>query len=200
MIQYLTPSRGHVTRRSRDPVAGVTRGHLPPETGIVAGQSVAGGDPFTGVTRGQVTNAELTPRPLPIRGSGRGQGSVGAPEWLAEEIIAGARAAGRSHCRDCDAPVWTGLDADMCALVVTLDPAPLDSAGEALVLATGGASYELWHAGGRSEIVHRGPGRWCWRTADASSKAVLAGHVCGRARPLVIIPTHRKERPDAPPW
>jgi hypothetical protein len=96
--------------------------------------------------------------------------------------------------------VWVGLDADRCALPVTLDPAPLDAPAEALVLARGGASYELWHAGGRSEIVHRGPGRWRWRSATASPTPVHAAHVCGQTRPLPIPDVSPKELPDAPPW
>lgn len=88
------------------------------------------------------------------------------------------RAATARTCRDCGAPVLAGLDGDVAAVTVRVDPAPLDAAGEALAVLGGRGTYSLRRSGRRFELDRRDP--FHMRTpAGTSTYDVCAEHRCG---------------------
>ena len=59
-------------------------------------------------------------------------------------MVAGAtRRARAATCRGCGAKVLDGLDADVCALVATVDPTPLTAIGEVLAVLDGRRTFTL---------------------------------------------------------
>lgn len=76
-------------------------------------------------------------------------------------------------CRHCGRPVLYGLAE---GLAVLADPAPVDPASEAVLLAAGRATYTLQ----RSGLVHRDERR---RTDPTLTGPVLAEHRCPRRSP-----------------
>lgn len=93
--------------------------------------------------------------------------------WDADGI---RRAASNSRCRDCRAPILTGLDADRVALVARCDPQPVSPIGEVIALATGRPTYNLSYTAGRLQIDHRDQWRIASRHRDRGH--VLAEHRC----------------------
>lgn len=105
------------------------------------------------------------------------------PAWLQAHLEATgvadtdgvARAIRARTCPRCHAPILTGLDADRCALAVTVDPQPTDVLGEALALVAGRDTYDL--AG--LQLIHRDQ----WRVAGRRRHPVLADHLCNAPLP-----------------
>lgn len=87
----------------------------------------------------------------------------------------GARNA-RPRRHRCGAIVLVGLDADLCALTATVDPVPIDAAGELAATLTGRWTYLAERSGHRVQLVRRD--RWNMRT-PAGVATVLAEHRCG---------------------
>lgn len=91
-------------------------------------------------------------------------------------------------CR-CTRIVLTAWDADMCALLVHLDPHALTPAGELWALQTGRSTYHLDHAG-----IHRRD-RWNIPGKPPTvDRVVLATHICPDTTP----DEHRLTRPKKP--
>jgi hypothetical protein len=120
---------------------------------------------------------------------------------------AGSRGARVVCCRNCAAPVFRGLDADLMALEVTLDVRPVNAAGELAALIEGRRTYELsWIARpGRYEIERRDHFRISGRPPGTSGIDVLTSHVCGQTIGFDRLSTgpaaHMVEHlPDEPPF
>lgn len=95
------------------------------------------------------------------------------PKWLEERKAEYARLAQLRLCKKCGAAVLRGLDADVAALKVEIDPVPITETGEALALLQGRGTYELHRSRHGLAICHR---------ADHNIRAP-------RRRP--VYPTHR---------
>lgn len=102
-----------------------------------------------------------------------------------------SRAAGTYACPGCRAVILRGLDADVAALTVTVDPAPLTLLGEVLALARGRTTYDLTRRGGRYELDPRNPSHI--KKRPASEFHVAPEHKCGNplpAKPREFIPAN----------
>ncbi|GAA1994241.1 hypothetical protein GCM10009799_20420 [Nocardiopsis rhodophaea] len=123
-------------------------------------------------------------------------------QWLKERREAAARAAQLRICRKCKEPVLVGVDADMCALTVQIDPTPITEVGEAVALMEGRGTYDLLAGKGRREIHHRAE----WNIRAARRGPVFAAHRCHRPMTdhLDTTHTHRPANPgtdtDTPPY
>jgi len=98
------------------------------------------------------------------------------PKWLEERKAEYARAAQKRTCKKCGAPVITGLDADIAALKVQIDPVPIDSVGEALAVLVGRGTYEL-HRARHGHELHR---RYEWNIGAPRRRPVYPEHRCGQ--------------------
>lgn len=102
------------------------------------------------------------------------------------------RRARATNCR-CGAPTITGLDADRCALLATVDPRPLTPTGEALAHIAGRNTWTLHQIGNRLQLDYRD--HWAIRATPANGTTrplqgpghtaydVMAQHVCGTQPP-----------------
>ena len=102
------------------------------------------------------------------------------------------RRARATNCR-CGAPVISGLDADICALVATVDPRPLSAQGEALALITDRRTWTFRTVGERLVLDVRD---------DYAIRAMPAGGVARFSAPYDVMAEHvcgtRPEWPSAP--
>lgn len=98
------------------------------------------------------------------------------PQWLEERKAEYARAAQLRLCPTCKAPVLRGLDADIAALKVDIDPTPIDEIGEALAVLDGRGTYELL-AGRAARHIHH---RYEWNIRAPRRRPVYPGHRCGQ--------------------
>jgi len=98
------------------------------------------------------------------------------PEWLERRKAEYARAAQLRVCKKCGAPVLAGLDADIAALKVQIDPTPVDAVGEALAVLAGRGTYELH----RSRHGHQIHARYPWNITAPRKRPVYPGHRCGQ--------------------
>lgn len=118
---------------------------------------------------------------------------------------AGSRAARVIACRDCSAPVFRGLDADIMALEVTVDVRPVNADGELTALLEERRTYELSWNGRRYEIDRRDQFRIKGRPPGTRGIDVLVSHVCGHTIGFDRLSTgpaaHMVEHlPDEPPF
>lgn len=90
-------------------------------------------------------------------------------------------------CPTCHAHVSTGLDADMCALVATVDLAPLTIRGELAAALQGRPTYELgWTAAHGYRIERRSALRITWApvgSPNLDGRTVHAEHRCHQPLP-----------------
>lgn len=94
-----------------------------------------------------------------------------------------SRAAQAGLCGNCRAPIMRGLDGDVAAFLVTVDPNPLDPLGEALALLAGRATFELRWQHGRYELEHRDAWSITARPAGTHPRLdVVAAHTCRTPR------------------
>lgn len=98
-----------------------------------------------------------------------------APAWLIRARGDNTRAAHLRLCPRCHGAVLVGLDADVAAGLATVDPAPLNSLGEAHALLNGGRTYSVRTVGKRKEIDYR----YAHNIDDGTAgKHVVAEHQC----------------------
>jgi hypothetical protein len=137
------------------------------------------------------------------------------PDWLARHLEATGklgpdrigRAARSRHCKDCGQVILTGLDADLCAGVVRVDPAPLAPLGEALAQIAGRGTYTLRRAGnatGRYELDPRTSWQITAHPAGTDRYDVLAAHTCDAVNlpttPSVLKPAAAPADLEHPPY
>lgn len=91
-----------------------------------------------------------------------------------------SRRARARHCPRCGLIVLVGYDADLCARLVTCDPTPLTTIGEAVAYLQGRYTRELAFRAGRLELDQRDANRITrWpATATGNRFDVLAEHRC----------------------
>lgn len=82
------------------------------------------------------------------------------------------------HCPRCSAPTLVGLDAEVAAMSVTVDPWPLTIRDEATALLTGRPTYRVTESGGRLRIRHRD--HWQILGTPPTTVHVVAAHRCGQ--------------------
>lgn len=123
-----------------------------------------------------------------------------APAWLRRHHGETTRAAQFRVCSQCQAPIITGLDADVAALAVRVDPTPLDEVGEAKALLSHRSTYDLVGGNRRKELHPRNQDH----VAKPRKYPVLPQHRCGES--LAVYMTKTAERttresiPDRPPF
>lgn len=101
----------------------------------------------------------------------------------------------RRRCRDCRAEVWTGLDGDLCAQLVTVTAAPLGHLGEALARLQGRGTYlRTRHLDG-TKLARRDH----WQIAGPRPERadVVAEHRC--RTPLPTVPSRLPKPPTKGP-
>ena len=101
------------------------------------------------------------------------------PGWLKRARGDATRAVTICCCEKCAAPILVGLDADVCALLVRVDPTPLDEIGEAIALVTNRATYDLAKGPKRKELWPREP----QHIRAPRRHPVLPAHKCGQPLP-----------------
>lgn len=120
------------------------------------------------------------------------------PAWLKRARGDATRAATIHACGKCNAPILVGLDADICALLVRVDPTPLDEIGEAMALLDNRATYDFAKGQGRKELWPRD----LYQIRAPRRHPVFPEHKCGQ--PLPAAPSEsapaRKAFPDEPPF
>lgn len=163
--------------------------------------SPSGGDEVVGrAGRGQQTILDT------ISGTRSGRG---LPQWLREHLAAIGRANPDGYrravkqrtCRDCDAVVLGGLDADRAALTVQVDPYEIDEIGIVLALTQGIEIYTLnCYAGNwQLDFSH------IWSIQAGRKYPTLPAHRCGvelppAARCLMRVGPAQAPLPDQPPF
>lgn len=96
-------------------------------------------------------------------------------QWLKQRQTEYARAAQIRACKKCGATILTGLDADIAALKVEIDPTPITPLGEAVALLQGRSTYQLHTARGARQIHHRND----WNITAPRTRPVYPAHRCG---------------------
>lgn len=114
------------------------------------------------------------------------------PDWVAEQIAVKtgldkthlSRACRPRRCARCQAGVYDGLDADVCALRAVVDRQPLSALGEALAALGGLHTYERHSEGGRFVLDLRTADYIASRPAGITQRNdVHAAHKCGMQWP-----------------
>lgn len=116
--------------------------------------------------------------------------------WLADHITTttgrppGGRNARPDHCRDCKAPILTGLDEDLCAVVAWADPIALSRLGEATARIAGRQTYWLRRNGQKLYLTRRP--FYVIKAFPAGTRGpqcgdVIPAHVCGAGYPDACI-------------
>lgn len=122
------------------------------------------------------------------------------PAWLQRLRGDATRAAQLRVCTRCDAAVITGLDADMCAIHVRVDPTPIDQIGEAKALLSGRATYDLVGGNRRKELYPRE----AHHISKPREYPVLPQHRCGESLAAHmtddVTTRRRKPLPHIPPF
>jgi hypothetical protein len=108
------------------------------------------------------------------------------PQWLRDRQAEYARAAQMRLCKKCGSPVLVGLDADIAALKVEIDPTPINAVGEAVALLAGRGTYELHAARGARQIHCREE----WNVRAPRTRPVFPGHRCGQPLDAHLDTTH----------
>lgn len=101
----------------------------------------------------------------------------------------------RRPCRRCSWPVVTGLDADRCAGLAVVDPAPLTPLGESLARVKGYETYVIRSWGGMWVIDWRDPWQRATDAAGSLHRAdVVPEHRCGTCWPVGTVTETRLPR------
>lgn len=111
-------------------------------------------------------------------------------DWLKqllENKTGGFRAARWQRCPTCDQLTLHGMDADLCAGMVTADPTPLTPQQEHACFIADRPTYTLKPRGNTYELNdRRGPYLYGTRPPDHNGKTVIPAHQCGARFPGFI--------------
>lgn len=146
--------------------------------------------------------AETAQTALPIPAPAKKTRRKVPEKILAQRGGSAFRNAALRPCRTCRRMVLYGLDADVCALSVTADPAPITALGETVALLAGRATYHLAAAAGRRQLHYRD----AWAIEGERKSPVVAEHRCGQvldafASDEQIPAAAKKAAPsDSPPF
>jgi|GEM_PF-3096392 len=122
------------------------------------------------------------------------------PAWVREQLAIAAwpisRKAHFERCPNCNALILRGLDHDVCAINVTVDPTPITRHLEVACIIAGRPTYTPWKVPGGYELTRRDP----FFDTD-TPRPILPAHQCGARFPGFLTP--RRERtthgwPDTP--
>jgi hypothetical protein len=98
-----------------------------------------------------------------------------APSWLTRARGDATRAARLRQCPRCRGAVLVGLDGDVAAGTARVDPAPLNSLGEAAALIDGRRTYTISGDKHRKQIDYRQD----WHISEGTKgRHVVAEHKC----------------------
>ena len=120
----------------------------------------------------------------------------GMDDWLKTQLenkTGGFRAARWGRCPGCQELTLHGMDADLCAGMVTADPTPLSPQQEHACMIVGRPTFALKPRGTSYELSdRRGAYLYGSRPPDHRGKTVIPAHQCG-ARFPGFIPRPTKE-------
>lgn len=127
----------------------------------------------------------------------------GQDEWLKQLLEAktgGFRAARWQRCPGCDQLTLHGMDADLCAGMVTADPTPLSEHQELACIITGRPTFTLKPRGTSYELSDRdGAHKYGPRPPNHSGKTIIPAHLCGARFPGFIPRPVTKETTNHEP-
>lgn len=118
------------------------------------------------------------------------QPSAGMPDWLMRQIettTGGLRNGRWKRCPRCNELTIQGLDADVAAFQVTVDPTPLEPKQEGWCVLNGRQTYAAEVIGKKVILNDRDP----YAIARPSYYRILPEHVCGHRYPGFLV-----KRPD----
>lgn len=107
---------------------------------------------------------------------------AGMPPWLLAQIetkTGGLRGARWHRCKTCQELILRGLDADLCAVIVDVDPTPLTPQQELWCALQGRRTYELAQLGRKVTIWARCP----YAIARPADYKIGPAHQCGMRYP-----------------
>lgn len=111
-------------------------------------------------------------------------------DWLKQLLetkTGGFRAARWGRCPGCSQLTLTGMDADLCAGMVTADPTPLTPQQEHACMIAGRETYTLKPRGTSYELNdRRGAYLYGTRPPDHRGRTVIPAHQCGARFPGFI--------------
>lgn len=114
----------------------------------------------------------------------------GMDDWLKQQLetkTGGFRAARWGRCPNCSELTLHGMDADLCAGMVTADPTPLTPQQEHACMIFGRPTYTLKPRGNSHELNDRtGAYHYGSRPPDQHGKTIIPAHQCGARFPGFI--------------
>lgn len=145
----------------------------------------------------------MTTQPALFKAPKRAPKKPGQDDWLKqllEQKTGGFRAARWERCKDCDQLTLHGMDADLCAGMVTVDPTPLSPQQEHACMITGRPTYSLKPRGTSYELSDRdGAYLYGSRPPDQRGKTIVPAHQCGARFPGFIPRPATKETTNHEP-
>lgn len=109
-------------------------------------------------------------------------GQSGMPDWLlklTEAKLGGFRHARYQRCNTCGEITLHGMDADLCAGMVTVDPAPLTPRQEYWCALQGRPTYSL-DIDSERKVQINDRVRWALATPHPRNNPIVAAHKCGQ--------------------
>lgn len=131
----------------------------------------------------------------------------GQDEWLKQLLetkTGGFRAATWQRCRNCNELTLHGMDADICAEMVTADPTPLNPQQELACFIIGRPTFTLTPRAGSTSYElsdRRTAYRYGPRPPDHGSRTIIPAHQCGARFPgFIKRPTTKETQGHEPPF
>ena len=130
----------------------------------------------------------------------------GMDDWLREQLenkTGGFRAARWGRCPACQELTLHGMDADLCAGMVTADPTPLSQQQEHACMIFGRPTFSLKPRGNSYELSDRtGAFLYGTRPPDGRGKTIVPQHKCGARFPgFIQRPNqHQETSNEQPPF
>lgn len=152
-----------------------------------------------------MTQPALIPADANVALTHTGRAARRAPHPMADYDTRHWRGVRATYCRDCRAPILTGLDADLCAFPAQVDVTQLNALGEAMAQLDGRATY-AFTSYGVAKLTRRTASAIARYPAGAPGSLapqILAEHRCGHRtpQPLTAEPiATRTTTSDKPPF
>lgn len=129
----------------------------------------------------------------------------GMDDWLKEQLetkTGGFRAARWGRCPICQELTLHGMDADLCAGMVTVDPTPLSTLQELACMIIGRPTYSIKERGTSYELNDRRDAYlYGTRPPDHRGKTIGPEHRCGARFPgFLKRPTTQETHHGHPPF
>lgn len=129
----------------------------------------------------------------------------GMDDWLKQQLenkTGGFRAARWGRCPDCQELTLHGMDADLCAGMVTVDPTPLSPQQEHACMIVGRPTFTIKPRGNSYELNdRRGAYLYGSRPPDHRTHTIIPAHKCGARFPgFIPRPDKQETTSEKPPF